>query len=280
MTDTGVIGLVLILIILAFSYKGFTNGLLFDSYKFEVDRILIGKDYKRLVTSGFLHVNWLHLIFNILSLYAFSDLVEYSLGMFNFLVVYFASLIGGNLLALFVHRNHGDYSAVGASGAVCGIIFASIALYPYGGIGFFFLPFTIPGWVFGILFVAVSIYGIKSNTDNIGHEAHLGGAFIGMATALVFRPEALRENFLPILAIALPTMVFFYLILTRPQILFVDNFFFKSRNQNRYFDIDHKYNEDKVNKQKELDRLLDKISREGIGSLTEKERKKLDEYSK
>jgi len=280
MTDTGVIGFILILVIIAFSYKGFTNSLLFESYKFEVDKILIGKDYKRLVTSGFLHVNWTHLIFNVLSLYAFSAFVEHSLGIWAFFVVYFASLIGGNLLALLIHKNHGDYSAVGASGAICGIIFASIALFPDGGIRFFFLPFSMRAWVFGILFVAVSIYGIKSKKDNIGHEAHLGGAFIGMSTALLFRPEALIENFLPILAIAIPTIAFFFLILTRPQVLLVDNFFFKTRNKNIYSDIDHKYNEDKANKQKELDRLLDKISRQGIDSLTARERKKLDEYSK
>lgn len=278
MADTGIIGILLIFVIFAFSYKGFTNSLWFDGYKFEVDKILIGKDYKRLISSGFLHVSWLHLIFNVLTLYAFSALVEFRLGIPHFLLVYFASLVGGNLLALLVHRQHGDYSAVGASGAISGIIFASIALFPHSGIGFFFLPFSIPGWVFGILFVAVSIYGIKSNKDNIGHEAHLGGALIGMLTAIIFHPAALTENPLPILGITIPTIAFIYLIATRPQVLLIDNFFVKAHKT--YYDIDHKYNEEKVNKQKELDRLLDKIRQEGIGSLTAKERQRLDEYSK
>ena len=278
MTDTGVIGLILIIANFAFSYKGFTNEIFFDRYKFEVDKVLIYKDYKRLVTSGFLHVSWIHLIFNMISLYAFSGLVESYFGGLKFLIIYFASLVGGNLLTLFVHRNRGDYNSVGASGAVCGIIFATIALFPGMGIGFFLLPFSIPGWLYGILYVLFSIYGIKSKKDNIGHEAHLGGALIGMAVALMMVPSAFLENYLTILIIAVPAIAFIYLIITRPHILLIDNFYFKTHNN--YYSIDHKYNEEKNNNQKEIDRILDKISRKGINSLSKSEREKLNEYSK
>lgn len=278
MTDIGIIGLLIIIVNIAFSYKGFTNEHFFASYKFEVDRVLINKDYLRLISSGFLHVNWTHLIFNMVSLYAFSGLLETQLGGLNFLLIYFVSLVGGNLLALFVHRHHGDYSAVGASGAVCGVIFASIALFPGLGIGFFGLPFSIPSWIYGILYVGYSIYGIKSSKDNIGHEAHLGGALAGMLLAIIIQPTALTENYLTILIIAVPTLVFIYLIITRPQLLLVDNFFF--RTHKKYYNVDHKYIEAKVNKQKELDKLLDKISRKGIDSLSKKEKAKLEEYSK
>lgn len=278
MTDIGIIGLLLIIANIAFSYKGFTNGHFFESYKFEVDRVLINKDYLRLISSGFLHVNWTHLIFNMVSLYAFSGLLETQLGGLYFLLIYFVSLIGGDLLALFVHRHHGDYSAVGASGAVCGVIFASIALFPGLGIGFFGLPFSIPSWIYGILYVGYSIYGIKSSKDNIGHEAHLGGALAGMLLAIIIQPTALTENYLTILIIAIPTLVFIYLIITRPQLLLIDNFFF--RTHKRYYNVDHKYNEAKANKQKELDKLLDKISHKGMDSLSKKEKAKLEEYSK
>src|SRR5215203_3603699 len=104
MTDTGIIGLILIIANIVFSYKGFTNESFFEGYKFQVDRILINKDYKRLFTSGFLHVSWTHLIFNMISLYAFSGLIESNLGGLKFLIIYFASLVGGDLLSLFVHR--------------------------------------------------------------------------------------------------------------------------------------------------------------------------------
>src|SRR5215216_4521890 len=197
MTDTGIIALLLIIANVIFSYKGFTNQSFFDGYKFEVDRILINKDYKRLITSGFLHVSWLHLIFNMLSLFVFSGLIEFYLGEMKFLVIYFVSLIGADLFSLFVHRNHGDYSSVGASGAISGIVFASIALFPGMSIGLFII--SMPAWLYGIVYIAFSIYGIRSNKNNIGHEAHLGGAIIGMLVVLIMEPAAFLENYLTIL---------------------------------------------------------------------------------
>ncbi|MBI3234142.1 MAG: rhomboid family intramembrane serine protease [Bacteroidetes bacterium] len=272
------IGLIILLANIGISYKGFNNHSFFEGYKFEVDKILIKKDYIRLLSSGFLHVNWQHLIFNMISLYAFSGSIEIEVGSFSFLLIYFASLIGGNLLALYIHRHHGDYSAVGASGAVCGIVFASIALFPGTSIGFFFLPIGIPSWLFGLIYVAYSIYGIKSKRDNIGHEAHLGGALVGMLVAIAIEPSSLTQNYIPILVILLPTLAFIVLIIYKPHYLFVDNLFFK--NHPVYFDIDHKYNEMKGNNQRELDKLLDKISSTGIESLSKKERQRLEELSK
>ena len=277
MTNTGIVGLILILINFGFSYKGFTNQLFFDGYKFEVDRILINKDYTRVVSSGFLHVGWVHLIFNMLSLYAFSGLLESNLGAIHFLIIYFASLVGGNLFSLFTHRNHGDYSAVGASGAVCGIIFASIALFPGMGIGIFGLPFYIPSWVYGILFVLYSIYGIKSKRDNIGHEAHLGGALIGMAVALIIEPSAFIDNYFTIIIITVPTIAFMYFIVNKPHILLVDNFYHKSHK--KYYSIDQKYNEEKKIEQEKIDTILDKINKKGIDSLSKIEKEKLKNYS-
>jgi membrane associated rhomboid family serine protease len=211
MQGTGIITILLIIINVIFSYKGFTNDLFFEHYKFEVDKILRKKDYIRLISSGFLHVSWSHLFFNMLSLYFFSGLIE-SLGGIEFLAIYFASMVGGGLLCLFIHRNHGDYSAVGASGAVCGIIFASIALFPGMRIGFFGLPFSIPGWLYGVVYILFSIYGIRSKKDNIGHEAHLGGALVGMAVSLIMEPSAFAENYTAILMISVPAIIFIYLI--------------------------------------------------------------------
>ncbi len=277
MENMGVITLLLIIANFAFSYKGFKDVTFLDAYKFEVDAILIKKEYKRLITSNFLHVSWPHLIFNMISLFSFSELVETHLGWLSFLLIYMASAIGGDLLALFIHRHHGDYSSVGASGAVCGVIFASIALFPGLEIGMIFIPVSIPAWIYGVLYIAYSIYGVKSKRDNIGHEAHLGGALIGMLVAIVFRPEVLQQNYLTISIITLPTLVFIYLIVKKPYILLVENYFYDTHQ--RYDTIDHKYNAQKVMKQRELDRLLDKINKKGIDSLTKAERLKLDEYS-
>jgi membrane associated rhomboid family serine protease len=276
MSSSGILGFILIVINVIVSYQGFTNQTFFDGYKFEVDAILKRKDYKRLITSGFLHVNWQHLVFNVFSLYVFSDSVELVLGGGMFLLIYFISLVGGDLLSLFVHKHHGDYSSVGASGAVSGIIFAAIALQPSMGVGMFFI--YIPGWLYGILFVAVSIYGIKSQKDNIGHEAHLGGALVGMLAAIAVQPEALRYNYATILLITVPAIVFIYLIVTRPHILLVDNLFVK--NNLPYYTIDQKYNAEKKLEAATIDAILDKINRHGINSLSKKEKDLLDNYSK
>jgi len=272
MSGTGIIGLIIIIANIAFSAKGFKDFAFFERYKFEVDKVLINKDYKRIITSGFLHVNWQHLIFNMVSLYMVSSAVEGFAGSAQYAIIYFSSLIGGGLLSLFIHRNEGDYSAVGASGAVCGVIFASIALFP--GISIFFLP----GWLYGILFVLVSIYGIRSRRDNIGHDAHLGGALIGMLVAALLHPDVFFYNYITILAITVPCIVFIYLIITRPAFLLVDNAFFNTHNKN--YTVDQRYNMQRIDKQKEVDRILDKINRSGIKSLTPKEKQVLDEYSR
>ena len=280
MTEPGIVGILLIVANIVFSYKGFTNELFFDGYKFEVDRILVSKDYKRLITSGFLHVSWTHLIFNMLSLLAFCGLLESNLGEIKFLIIYFASLVGGDLLSLFIHRNHGDYTAVGASGAVCGVIFASIALFPGLNIGLLGIPLYIPSWLYGILYVLISIYGIKSNKGNIGHDAHLGGALVGMIVALLLKPSAFIPNYLTILIIALPTVAFICLIIARPHILLVDNFHFKTRAKAKVYSINRKPRKKKIDRQQEIDSILDKINTHGMNSLSKSEKERLEQFSK
>jgi len=274
------IGLSLLLILANFlvSYKGFNDRNFYERYEFSIEKILIYKQYHRLITSGFLHVNWMHLIFNMLALYFFSGAVESFFGPLQFLLIYFASLIGGDLLSLFIHRYDSGYSSVGASGAVSGIIFAAIAVFPGMRMGFFFIPLAIPAWIFGLAYVLYSIYGVRSRRDNVGHESHLAGALIGMLLGIAMFPAALTENYLTILIIAIPSMAFIYIILTRPHVLLIDNNFLKT--QKRYYSIDHKYNAEKINKEKEVDRILEKISRKGMKSLTPKEREILEQHSK
>jgi hypothetical protein len=213
-----------------------------------------------------------------LSLYSFSGLVEMALGSISFLLIYFASLAGGGLFSLFIHRNHGDYSSVGASGAVCGVMFASVALFPGMNISLFPLPVSVPSWVYALLYVLISIYAIRSQKNNIGHDAHLGGGLVGMLLALVMRPSTFLANLPTILIILIPCLVFIYLIVTRPALLFVDNLFYKTHKD--YYSIDHRYNAERADQQQEVDRILEKISRRGIGSLSKKEKDTLEAYSK
>lgn len=274
----GTVSLILILANFFVSYKGFKDRRFYNKYKFEVEKILIFKEYWRIITSSFLHVNWMHLIFNMISLFAFSGAIEGVFGVGWYLLIYFGSLIGGDLLSLLIHKNHGEYSSVGASAGVSGIIFASIAVFPGMSIGFFFIPIPIPAWIYGLAYILFSIYAIRSRNNNVGHEAHLGGAMVGMLIAILLEPTSLVNNYLVILAIATPCLVFMYLIITRPHFLLVDNNFFKK--QQRFYSIDHRYNAQKIDKQKEVDAILEKIHKKGMRSLTKKEKDILAEYSK
>lgn len=274
----GILSLILIIANVIVSYRGFKDGIFYNKYKFNVDAVLLYKDYKRLVTSGFLHVNWMHLIFNMLALYFFSGSLELSLGPVRFLLIYFLSLIGGDLLSLFIHRHDGGYDSVGASAGVSGLIYAAIALFPGLKIGLLFIPIGIPGWLFGLVYVLYSIYGIRSRKNNIGHDAHLGGALIGLIVAIILHPSVLITNTWPIVIIMLPSVAFIYIIITRPHVLLVDNYFFKTHSN--AVTIDHKYNIEKRSKEQEIDRILEKIHKKGMKSLTDKERQMLQEYSR
>jgi membrane associated rhomboid family serine protease len=276
MGNIGTVGLIIIIINVIVTYFGLRNETFSNKYSFRIDDIIRNKEYQRLLTSGFLHVSWTHLIFNMFTLYFFSYSLESTFGPVKFITIYLSSLVGGNLLTLFIHRNHPDYAAVGASGAISGIVFASIALFPGMQIGLLGLPFYLPGWVYGLFFVLYSIYGIQSQKDNIGHEAHLGGGLFGLIVTIAFYPKILIYNHWTILLMFIPSIIFIYIIATKPQILLKANFL---RKQRKWLNLDDKYNEEKKNKQIELDRLLDKINKNGVDSLTIEEKERLKELS-
>lgn len=259
------------------SYKGFSDPGFFERNLFEVGRVLRNKEYGRLFMSGFLHVDWTHLLFNMFSLYSFSISLERYLGPVQVAVIYFASLFGGDLLAIFIHRNHPNYRAVGASGAVSGIIFAAIAIFPGIQVSIFLIPIGIPGWLFGACYVLYSMYGIRSSVGNIGHEAHLGGALVGLLTAIALVPAVLTENTLPVVLIGVLCLVFLFLITLRPDALKLGGV--ARRRKQPTLTQDDRYNTRKVEEQRELDAILDKVRKYGADSLTPQERQKLDSWS-
>ena len=142
-----------------------------------------------MLSLGFLHINWLHLGFNMYALYLFGDIVINELGSLPFLAVYFGSLLAGSFYSLYYHKKEPYYSAVGASGAVSGIVYSCILLYPKIELMLIFLPIPIPGYIFGVLYILYSIYGMKKQLGNIGHSAHLGGTIGGFVLTLMFVPE-------------------------------------------------------------------------------------------
>ncbi len=205
--------LVTILVIAAnviFSFKGFKDHSFFEKYKFNSAAVKRGEKI-RILTSGFLHVDSAHLFLNMLTLFFFADIVITSLGSISFLLIYFASLLIGNLLSYYFHKNELQYNAVGASGAVSGIIYAGILLYPEMSLYMFFIPIPIPGYVFGIGYMLYSIYGMKNRIGNIGHDAHFGGAVGGYILTLILVPQLFTTSLLMVILLAIPIVLLFFL---------------------------------------------------------------------
>ena len=188
------------------SMKGFKEYSFLDNYKFQVGKILNGEKV-RMISSGFLHVDWMHLGFNMYALYLFGGIVAGSLGNVNFILIYFGSLLAGNLYSLSYHKKEPYYSAVGASGAVSGVVYAAIMLYPDMTLMMFPLPIPIPGYIFGVGYLLYSIYGMKKQLGNIGHSAHLGGAIGGFALTLLLYPELITTHRNMVLLLAVPIVL-------------------------------------------------------------------------
>jgi membrane associated rhomboid family serine protease len=172
----------------AFGNNNIQNDLLFWPYM--IDR---RGQYYRFLTGGLIHADIMHLIFNMVSLYSFGMALE---------EILFPAIFGANARALYIslyilaivfagipdyikHRRHPHYRALGASGAVSGVIYAAIMIVPNMPIRFFFFPIDIPGYLFGFAYLALSYYMAKRGGDNIGHSAHFWGAVFGLVfTAL------------------------------------------------------------------------------------------------
>lgn len=196
--------LALILANVIASYKGFNDWTFFRKYEFHIGSIRAGEQL-RMITSGFLHADWMHLAMNMYVLWIFAPAVITNLGTFGFFIVYFGSLIFGSLLTLVMHKNDYSYRAIGASGAVTGVMYASILIFPDSSINF------IPGWIFGIIYLLASIYGMRAKKDNIGHTAHFGGAIGGYAITLLKMPFLFVENTLVVIALAVPILILFFM---------------------------------------------------------------------
>lgn len=205
-----IILMVLIGINAVVSFKGFNDSEFFRKYEFHVGSIRSGEQI-RMLTSGFLHGDLMHLAFNMLTLYFFAPIVLDVFGNLNFLYIYFVSLIAGSLLTMYFHKNEYHYRAVGASGAVTGIIYSSILLYPEMDLFLFFIPIPIPGYIFGIGYLLYSIYGMKAKNDNIGHTAHFGGAIGGYIFTLIKEPSLIETNTKMVVLLTIPIIILFYL---------------------------------------------------------------------
>ena len=192
------------------SLKGFNDFTFFEKYKFNIGGIRRGEQI-RLFSSGFLHVDMAHLFLNMFTLYFFANVVIEYLDVFGFIVVYLGSLLLGNLLSLYFHKNEYHYSAVGASGAVMGVLYSAILLQPDMRLFIFFIPIPIPAYIFGTGYLMYSIYGMKNRLGNIGHDAHFGGAVGGYVITLILATWLFTEQPLMVVLLTIPIILLFIL---------------------------------------------------------------------
>jgi membrane associated rhomboid family serine protease len=263
----------LIAVTCGISYAGFRSRELELKLIFHPESILAGKEYYRLVSSAFLHSGWSHLIWNMVGLYFFGRIIEGQLGARDLLLIYFGSVIGGDLLSLYVHRHH-EYLSYGASGGVSGVIFANLLLFPGAEIMVYFaLP--VPGWLYAIGFLVGSFVAMKRAKDNIGHDAHLGGAIVGLLVAAALHPQAAFYNWPVFLLVLVPAVLLLAYLWFNPPFLPTASFLrqpFEARRRRASLPA-HKQENLRV------DELLDKVAVKGVQSLTDEERAFLQRVS-
>jgi len=166
------------------SVAAFSRPSLIDKLQFNASKIIHQNEYHRLITHGFVHANWEHLIVNMIVLLSFGRAIESNFYVFGrmanayFLLLYFGGMLASNIYALYRHRNNFYYNAVGASGAVSAVLFAAIFFEPWSKIYFFGL-LPIPGIVFAVLYLVYSYHMSQKQNDNVAHDAHFLGALFG-----------------------------------------------------------------------------------------------------
>lgn len=184
--------LIIIIITALISFSAFNNSRIYNDLIMYPPAINRGQ-YYRLLTSGFIHADFMHLIFNMLTLWFFGKVLEERyfmyFGKFTFLIFYLAAITLSDLPSYIKHKNNSSYASLGASGGVSAILFAYIILAPWSTIYLFFLP--VPAIVFGVVYLVYSQYMARKGGDNINHDAHFWGAVIGVAGVLLLDNEAI-----------------------------------------------------------------------------------------
>lgn len=186
------ITLIIVIITALISVTAFRNEKILNDLIFYPPAITEQKQYYRFVTCGFIHADFVHLIFNMFSLYMFGGLVEAKFasifgesGKLIYALLYISALVASILPTYFKNKNNSAYRSLGASGAVSAVIFAGLMIAPHLRIGIFILPPIIPGFVFGPLYLLISAYLDRKGGDNINHSAHIWGALYGVAFLII-----------------------------------------------------------------------------------------------
>lgn len=176
-------------------YTIFKNQTLYWQMVLNPFRVVHYKKYYLILTSGFIHADLTHLLFNMITFYFFAFNLERIIGTFEFILIYFGSMILSDISTIIKHKDNPDYNSVGASGAIAGILFAAILFSPNSSIMIFPIPIPIPAYIFALLYLVYTQYASKRSGDNINHEAHLWGALSGIVFTILLEPGVIAQFF-------------------------------------------------------------------------------------
>lgn len=186
-----IIAITVLISVIAFGNNSFFNKLTYLPFGIKYNH-----EGYRFFSYALVHADFIHLFVNMFVLYSFGNVVEYFyMGLFGMkgYLYYFLLYLGGIVLSVTPsygkHKDNPGYSAVGASGAVSAVVFASIIFNPLAPIGILFIPFSIPAIIFGVLYLVYSAYMTGKANDNVGHDAHFWGAVFGIFFTIALKPS-------------------------------------------------------------------------------------------
>jgi membrane associated rhomboid family serine protease len=186
------ITLIIIIVTTIVSISAFSSQKIIDDLIFYPPAITQQKQWYRFFTCGLIHADYGHLIFNMLSLYLFGEIVEAKFisifgekGKLFYLLMYVLALFVCLLPTFAKHKNDYHYRSLGASGGVSAVVFAGILFYPLLGLGLFFIPIYVAGFIFGFIYLLISTWLEKSGGGNVNHSAHIYGALFGIGCTIV-----------------------------------------------------------------------------------------------
>lgn len=195
------VNIILIAVICLISFVAFSRPEIMARYQLNAWSVINRKEYVRVISYGFLHADWMHLLINMFVLYSFSEGVMFYFKYFftgytdlRFLILYLSAIPISAIYSTIKNRSNHAYNAVGASGAVSAVVFTSIFFDPYNPI-LLFAVIPIPGIIFGVIYLFYSAHMARKQVDNIGHDAHFWGAVYGFIFPLFYDPTLIFRFF-------------------------------------------------------------------------------------
>ncbi|MDR2293245.1 MAG: rhomboid family intramembrane serine protease [Prevotellaceae bacterium] len=188
--------LTIIIITVLASIAAFESSRIFDRFLLSPYMIVHKNEWYRIITHGFIHANWAHLLINMFVFYSFGQALMHYLyfignSITHFLVIYFGGMVFATLTTIVKNRNNSAYRGIGASGAVSAVLFACIFFDPWNKLLFMGI-IPVPGIIFAILYLAYCSYMSRNSNDNINHDAHLYGAIFGFVYPVLIEPDLLK----------------------------------------------------------------------------------------